>query len=337
MRFSIIIPAYNCEGYISASIESALKQSINSKEIIIINDGSTDSTREICLGYCERYPFINLIDKENSGVSETRNLGLENANGEYIVFLDADDELCDDALEKYESVIVNENSPDIILSNYCLKRKEKCRNVGEMCNVVVENQDRHFADNVLNFYRNRGNQYGNLRTIWAKVFSKKLLENIRFNKQLKIGEDMLFFLDCVFRAKRIVSISDVTYVYRINESSVMQSKKWEKIHNNLAYYELVKKTIASNNYQNDLFALWLEIYESEWFDLIDSDNPFLFKYKTLCEYRKNHNFQRYTKSKQCLSKVEKLYIMAIKYRMILFWMLLIKVKCKRNKKRFTEI
>lgn len=335
MRFSIIIPVYNCEQYISASIESVLSQSEDSREIIIINDGSTDRTKKICSDYSKKYPFIKLINKENSGVSDARNIGLENATGDYILFLDADDELADGALETFERVIENENNPDIILANYCMKLNDKCRNTGDMCNTVIDNRDHHFVSNVLDFYRARDNTFGNLRTIWAKAYSKKLLESVRFNSQLKIGEDMLFFLECVFLAVRIVCVSDTVYVYRIHEASVMQSKKWKRIHNNLAYYELVKETIERYQYQNDLFALWLEIYESEWYDLIGSDCSFVFKYWTLCKYRKDANFQKYSHSARNLSKVEKIYLTSIRYHLILLWMLLIHVKYKRTQKRFT--
>ena len=335
MRFSIIIPAYNCEKYISASIESVLNQAVDSREIIIINDGSTDRTENICISYSRKYSFIKLINKENSGVSDTRNIGLDNASGEYILFLDADDELADGALEIFERAIENENFPDIILANYCMKLNDKCRNPSNMCNAVIDNRDQHFAGNVLDFYRTRENKYGNLRTIWAKAYSKKLLESIRFDSRLKIGEDMLFFLECVFSAERIVSVSDTAYVYRIHENSVMQSKKWKTIHNNLAYYELVKESVERHQFQNDLFALWLEIYESEWYDLMDSDSSFIFKYRTLCKYRKNAYFQKYSRTTQNLSKVERIYLTSIRYHLTLLWMLLIHVKSKRNRKRFT--
>lgn len=91
MRFSIIIPAYNVEDYLLDCVDSVIKQSFRDYEIILVNDGSTDSTLEICQELSKKNKSINLITKKNGGLSSARNAGIEIAKGDYLLFLDGDD------------------------------------------------------------------------------------------------------------------------------------------------------------------------------------------------------------------------------------------------------
>ena len=88
---SIIVPVYNAEKYLSRCIDSILRQTFADFELILVNDGSSDKSKEICEKYLESDPRIKLINQENSGVSAARNTGLDNASGEYIGFVDSDD------------------------------------------------------------------------------------------------------------------------------------------------------------------------------------------------------------------------------------------------------
>ena len=112
-KVSVIIPAYNAEPFIERAIDSVLSQTYKNVEIIVINDGSTDKTEQKVKAYIEKYENIKLISTENGGVCRARNIGIETASGEYISFLDADDELLPDALEVMISV-ANEKNADII-------------------------------------------------------------------------------------------------------------------------------------------------------------------------------------------------------------------------------
>ena len=98
---SIIIPIYNVASYIAKTLDSVLRQGldVSEYEVIMINDGSKDSSADICREYCERFSNFKLINQENSGVSAARNKGIDAAQGEYIVFLDADDYLLDNGLQ----------------------------------------------------------------------------------------------------------------------------------------------------------------------------------------------------------------------------------------------
>ncbi|MGN0547037.1 MAG: CDP-glycerol:glycerophosphate glycerophosphotransferase [Acutalibacteraceae bacterium] len=116
-RISVIVPIYNMEKYIESCIESIIKQSISKDdlEVLLINDGSVDNSEAICKKYTEKYSFLKLFSKENEGLSKTRNFGIKNAQGKYLVFLDPDDELTENSLENLADFFdKHENDVDIV-------------------------------------------------------------------------------------------------------------------------------------------------------------------------------------------------------------------------------
>ena len=118
--FSIIVPIYNVESYLKECLDSILAQTYKDFELILINDGSIDTSGEIAKTYANSHSFITLFNQENSGQSVARNKGLESAKGQYIVFIDADDRLDSKALEYYAKCFKNDNSLDIIYTEFNL-------------------------------------------------------------------------------------------------------------------------------------------------------------------------------------------------------------------------
>ena len=98
-KVSVIVPIYNVEDYLECCLDSILKQTYTNLEIILVNDGSTDSSLSICKKYLEKDNRIVIVDKSNGGLSDARNAGLENANGEYVMFVDSDDFLTENAVK----------------------------------------------------------------------------------------------------------------------------------------------------------------------------------------------------------------------------------------------
>ena len=124
MRFSIIIPAYNVEDYLLDCVDSVIKQSFRDYEIILVNDGSTDSTLEICQELSKKNKLINLITKKNGGLSSARNAGIEIAKGDYLLFLDGDDFWGNyQFLNDLNRIIENQKDIDLIIFpwSYCCK------------------------------------------------------------------------------------------------------------------------------------------------------------------------------------------------------------------------
>ena len=114
-KFSIIVPVYNCQDYIARCIESVLNQNTKDMELILINDGSTDNTKEIIKQYAKENELIKIINKKNAGVSRARNDGLKKATGKYVLFLDADDYLSENYIKEIDSI---ETAKRMIKMNY---------------------------------------------------------------------------------------------------------------------------------------------------------------------------------------------------------------------------
>jgi glycosyltransferase involved in cell wall biosynthesis len=119
-KISIIIPVYNAENYLEECLLSISQQTFGDFEILAINDGSTDRSLEILKKYQEKEPRLQVISQENKGVSAARNLGLENAQGEYITFVDADDWLHPETLEQY--IEIAKKKSDIVISQFLTEK-----------------------------------------------------------------------------------------------------------------------------------------------------------------------------------------------------------------------
>ena len=113
-EFSIIVPVYNVEKYLRKCIESLLRQGIDNVEILLVNDGSTDSSSEICQEYVDKYSNIKLLYQDNQGVCAARNNGIVHATGEWIVLVDADDYLLDNGLKAAFEAVCTPDSFDVI-------------------------------------------------------------------------------------------------------------------------------------------------------------------------------------------------------------------------------
>lgn len=116
-KVSIIVPVYNAGEYLEVCLDSLVSQDMDEIEIIIINDGSTDISRDICQHYAEKYPYVEMVDKANEGVSVARNVGLDLAKGKYITFVDADDYVEKNYCSAFYNV-AEKNNCDIVICDY---------------------------------------------------------------------------------------------------------------------------------------------------------------------------------------------------------------------------
>ncbi len=197
---SIIIPVYNCEKYIERCVTSVLNQSFKDFELIIVNDGSTDKTKEICTDLEKTDVRIKLYNKENGGVSAARNFGLEKATGDYISFMDGDDYVP----ENYFSALVNAiQDADISVCDIC------CIKDGEETNRFTCKKERLSAAEAIELLLSRKEINSGP---CGKLFSAKHLEGIYF-PNMKAYEDILFVLEAFKKAKTIVCTNITEYVY----------------------------------------------------------------------------------------------------------------------------
>ena len=204
---TVIVPIYNAEKSIAQCIESILSQEYKKLEILLINDGSTDNSLLICKEFAKRDSRIRIIDKANSGVSATRNLGIKNARGEYIAFVDADDTIDQTMYSKMHEKATS-TSADLVFCYYYEKtgltyRKKK----EEMLKRVVQEKD------LTPLFLMKDNVMG---SVWRVLIKSELCRKVSFNESIKLEEDKLFMLEVITQAKKIALTEDCLYYYSIN-------------------------------------------------------------------------------------------------------------------------
>lgn len=220
--FSVIIPAYNCEEYISSSIKSILKQTENDFEILVVDDGSTDKTAEIVNDFVS--PSVVLIRTPNSGVSHARNIGIQHASGRFILFLDADDHYSDINSLKClkESLIADASFPEVLIFGFSVRGIESGRKNDDQ---VLYQLSRLQNNSVLKkeiIKHMLSPRDGIMGYIWRACYSAYFLHNnsIEFEESLKISEDFKFLLESIFIADTIKIDPNTYYLYVLNEGSM---------------------------------------------------------------------------------------------------------------------
>ncbi len=208
--FSIIIPVYNAEKYIDECIESILKQKYNNYEVIVIDDGSIDSSLSICKKYEKKDTRIKVFSQKNKGVSATRNRGISLASGKYIIFIDSDDYIRSSMLNELKKNISKEY---LLCFGYTKKYKNK--EIKYTPNCTVQNDIDKIYE--LIFFDNRVG--GNIAN---KVFSKDIINkyNLKFDTSIHYCEDLLFIFNYINSCKKIKTINKNYYFYRMRKNSV---------------------------------------------------------------------------------------------------------------------
>ena len=271
---TIIMPAYNCENTILETINSVLRQTYQEFELIIVNDGSTDKTREICEAIKDKR--IRLINKQNEGPSSARNTGLCEAKGKYIMFIDSDDLYCDNTLETMMK-LMNKKNYDIITGNYVSFNEKNIKQKKDVKPISFENKEDNFK------YIDYLQKKGLFNTNWNKMYIRKIItENkIRFDETKTIGEDAKFNFEYMRYVKTSSVINDVIYKYYLNEDGLTiknENTKAERIikslEEQLLFYKQEK--FPNNKLQLRVLKAFFNIndidfiYKSKYRDIIDN-------------------------------------------------------------------
>lgn len=262
IKISVIVPVYNVEKYISECIESLINQTFKDIEIILINDGSTDRTGEICRKYSEDDNRILLIDKENEGLSIARNTGLSMAKGEYIAFVDSDDFIDHNMLEiMYDKAI--ETKADIIKCNARILRGPSKHNrlkETEVYSKLLEKVD--FIEEIVKKDIVIGN---NSMVAWGNLYKKDIIESNKLKFVKIIGlEDYLFNMQYFKYVERYCLISNRLYNYRVLNNSLSRTFN-PNIFNDLLFVEnerqIFFEELNMSDKENEILASkWLLKY-----------------------------------------------------------------------------
>ncbi|WP_320047926.1 glycosyltransferase family 2 protein [uncultured Ilyobacter sp.] len=238
---SIIVPIYNAELYLDKCINSLLSSSYENLEIILINDCSPDNSEEVIKKYAEKDKrIVYLKNEKNLKVSETRNIGIEKARGEYIIFVDADDYISNDWIGNLVETI-EEKKADVVIGSAKQFRGDQVKE------YRIRDLNR---EKWLDFKKIRLNKNS---VIWNKIYKRELIEKngIRFNKDIKLGEDLVFIYKVLSKTNKIFYNNQGAYFYRTeNEKSAMNKatsldkvEEIEKVYKELLSYSKTIKNI----------------------------------------------------------------------------------------------
>ncbi|MBM6662930.1 glycosyltransferase family 2 protein [Marseilla massiliensis] len=230
-EFSVLIPAYNVEKYIDKCLQSILNQSFTNFEIIIIDDGSTDETLKICKKYESMDSRIKVFHQVNNGIVETRNKLIQLANGNWIVFIDADDYVKENYLSCFSNYINKFPDADVFACDYISWEK------GDEFKEIK----RPFHSKQEYILQLLGWRCTNT-ALWAKAIKKELIENnhIEFTKGISLGEDLCFMSKLFYNAKDIIYVPGENYIW--NRTNVISMTKSEKYQDDvIALYEAITK------------------------------------------------------------------------------------------------
>lgn len=225
---SVIIPVYNAESALRICVDSVLRQSYQSFEIILIDDGSEDLSGRICDDYSEKDDRITIIHQNNQGVSAARNRGLDIAKGDFIAFVDSDDYVEPDYLKVLLDGIVSYGVDMCMISlhvNHGMGRATRLNSNTEIISAIL------------------GDNFGNNAGPVNKLFKRSIIGCLRFDKHVYLGEDTLFDVEYAKRCKNGVFINEALYHYDLSTSSISYMRNPAKLEKYLTYAESRQKML----------------------------------------------------------------------------------------------
>ena len=293
MQLSIIIPVYNTSKYLNRCLDSVINARIDNSEIIVINDGSTDNSEEIIKEYLNKYSFIRYISKQNEGLGATKNLGIKEAKGKYLSFIDSDDSINPNFYK--DAINYMNDDYDLIVYDFLSIEKDK--------------EYTTYAKDPI--FKNLSDYEGILYTTIMpsscnKIMKKEVItkSNVLFPQGLRY-EDFATTPVYLLNSKKVKYLNKPYYNYYINENSIMHKKN---INYDMSYVLKLLDTRLKkyNNYDRDKFVFYNYIWRLESFLL----NPLYtlslkdrFKY-SIKLYKNNHNiFRNINKNKYVIESL----------------------------------
>lgn len=222
-KISVIVPVYNVQKYLNRCIESIINQTYTNIEIILVDDGSKDSSGKICDEYCLKDKRIKVIHKKNAGLGFARNTGLENASGEFVAFIDGDDSIKSDHLENMIKAIKKYNADTCIGGHTRVYEKSQVERKNVCAGHVFSNEEvkKEILTRMVGS-KPDGTDYIEM-SVCMVLLSKKVIDDnrLRFHSEREyISEDLIFDFDYYSKSKKVVIIDDVGYLYYDNGGSL---------------------------------------------------------------------------------------------------------------------
>lgn len=240
---SIIVPVYNNDKYITECLNSVLKIKSNNIECIVIDDGSTDKSSNIINYFARKNSIIKVIHTKNNGVSKARNIGLDMAKGEYIMFLDSDDYFNSDFINILDSIVLNE------MTVFAHNVTDDNNNI-DTKNITISNE-LPYKIKIQNMIKNNI-----INTCWGKCFSAKILKdnNIKFNENIKVGEDTDFVIHYLKHCHSIGFVDIPILTYRKTKFNTMSKFGIEILNDILTITTVKKEFVKMQNLDSSLYS-----------------------------------------------------------------------------------
>lgn len=255
---SIIVPVYNVEHYLPTCLDSLLSQTYKDIEVICVNDGSSDGSANVLSHYADKDNRLKVITQPNSGIASARNRAMEEARGEWVMFVDSDDWIDTNTCEKAISLIV-EYQVDVVLWAYTKELKD-----GKNASRSLLNEDKLFDENSIRLLHRHmigpvdaelsdPNLLHSWGTVWGKLYSRSVISGIRFVDTKIIGsaEDALFNIEVFNRVKRAFYINEIMYHYRKYGESFTGNYNKGLNERWLNLYTMISDIIINNNLPPD--------------------------------------------------------------------------------------
>jgi glycosyltransferase involved in cell wall biosynthesis len=254
MQFSIIIPVYNAENTLKRCLDSILNQSYNNYEIILVNDGSKDNSENICLNYSNQYKNVKYVKKENGGASSARNKGIDEANGDYILFVDSDDYVDSNYFDVLKDNCIEDGLAIFTYTWLKASGLEK-RNISTDVNAPL-------FEKVKSLTLNRS-----INSPYSKIFDRALIEqaHLRFDERMPVAEDFNFCLRYIMMSNQVFVSNQSVYFYDVtNEQSLVHKRKKGLIDIYPIVFDYAFDTINnspfSDSEKNQLFRVWDKLH-----------------------------------------------------------------------------
>lgn len=251
---SVIIPVYNAEKYLRRCIDSVLSQTFTDFELLLIDDGSKDKSGAICDEYAAKDSRVRVFHKENGGVSSARNLGIDNAKGEWISFVDADDEI-----SNLEELQIADYKSDMILFTLKVITPEDYYTEKTFLKSDWPKTKKNYIHHYLHFHI--------FSSVCAKLIRSSVIGDLRFDTEIKFGEDALFNLKILASLNEIELCDKVEYVYhRETDYNVKYQCHIARSINTMqqifdAYWALGCRNI---NFERNVFQCYRSICQKDW-------------------------------------------------------------------------
>ena len=252
---SIIVPVFNVENQLDRCVESLINQTFTDIEIILVDDGSTDSSPTICDNYCQRDSRVRVIHKTNEGLGLARNSGLDISQGHFVAFIDSDDYVKENMFEELYNKAIETRADAVISGGFItVKHNGDIRIDREIdCEIIYDGNTRQLALEMMGSLPKYKKDSVYEMSACKGIYRREILENnkIRFqSERTVISEDLVFHFDFFQSAKRVVIVPEVYYYYCEHLSSLTKKYQKDRFNRNVAFYQYMKTVLKKYEYED---------------------------------------------------------------------------------------